>query len=125
MKISKFEEYTKSERWQSLRQIIYRYDMKFREDLRDSKALLKYDTAQLRESIRALKKLLPQNMKVLELLIYYYQLREEEPSTHRPEETNKVSYLVDECRYYQAGMGTSEDASSMERLLKKLDWLRI
>lgn len=125
LRVSRFEEYTKTERWQSLRQIIYRYDLKFREDLRDSKPLLNYDSSQLRESIRALKKLLPQDLKLLELLTYYYQLREEEPSAHRPEETNRVSYLVDECRYYQTGIGRSEDSSSMDRLLKKLDWLRI
>lgn len=72
-----FGQYVRSPRWQDLKQLIYSYDMKFRGQLNIGPFTNKNSDSQseLGQVIRDMKYEVPQNMKVLEYLVYYYQIK--------------------------------------------------
>lgn len=74
-----FSNYIKSNSWQSLRQIIYQYDMKYREHLnvnvfQRNSLKMHSNNSKLAQTIRELCN--TKNIKVAELLTYYYQIKE-------------------------------------------------
>jgi hypothetical protein len=75
-----FQNYIKKNSWQSLRQIIYQYDMKYREHLSNNFAFNRNSSKvndnnfQLIQAIRELCN--TKNIKIAELLTYYYQIKE-------------------------------------------------
>lgn len=77
-----FAKYVKKKEWENLKQIIVKYDMKFREQLKSEelKNMNRYSDETLKEIIREMKKVLPENWRILELLTFYFQLKQLEAS---------------------------------------------
>ena len=73
-----FLKYIRKPQWEDLKQVIVKYDIRFREEIQpdDIKTNAKPNDEAVKESMKLMKTSLPDNWRVLELLTFYYQLKE-------------------------------------------------
>lgn len=105
--------------------------MKFRTELHYNTLNKSHDAqTELSQTIREMKYNMPQRIKVLEYLTYYYQLKDEEGRVpaHSFLERTKIDYLVNECKDYNSNSHfldstSAEQSQNRERLMKKLEMM--